>query len=86
MWMIILSALAAPVHEFGHWLVYEMYDVRTHYTFLSVVPLELHNTKLLGEAGGPFIKCCISSHRLSPFCEKQEYESIWAGTIINKYL
>jgi len=61
MWMIILSALAAPVHELGHWLVYEMYDVRTHYTFLSVVPLELYNTKLLGEAGGPLLNVVLAA-------------------------
>ena len=59
-WMFILSVLQRPIHEFGHWIFYKFYGIRVHYTFNQVVPYELKDIKVLGEAGGPIMNVLLA--------------------------
>ena len=55
LWFTLLSFLARPIHEFGHWIVYKIYGIDVYFTLNQVVPKEISNFRLLGEAGGPLI-------------------------------
>lgn len=59
-WMFILSVLQRPIHEFGHWIFYKLYGIEVHYTFNQVVPYQLKDVKVLGEAGGPIINVILA--------------------------
>lgn len=54
-WFVILSFIARPIHELGHWIVYKLYKIDVYFTLNQVVPKDVSNFKLLGEAGGPLI-------------------------------
>lgn len=54
-WFVVLSLLARPIHEFGHWIVYKIYGINVYFTLNQVVPKDFSSFKLLGEAGGPLI-------------------------------
>jgi glucan phosphoethanolaminetransferase (alkaline phosphatase superfamily) len=54
-WFVVLSFIARPIHEFGHWVVYKFYNIDVYFTLNQVVPKDISNFKLLGEAGGPLI-------------------------------
>lgn len=54
-WFVILSFLARPIHELGHWIVYKLYNIDVYFTLNQVVPKDISNFKLLGEAGGPLM-------------------------------
>lgn len=59
-WMFILSVLQRPIHEFGHWIFYKLYGIGVHYTFNQVVPYQLKDVKVLGEAGGPIMNVVLA--------------------------
>jgi hypothetical protein len=54
-WLVVLSFISRPLHEFGHWIVYKIYSIDVYFTLNQVVPKDISNFKLLGEAGGPLI-------------------------------
>ena len=58
-WFVILSFLARPIHEFGHWIVYKIYGIEVYFTLNQVVPKDISKFKLLGEAGGPLINVLL---------------------------
>lgn len=58
-WFLLLSFLARPIHELGHWIVYKIYGIDVYFTLNQVVPKEISNFKLLGEAGGPLINVLL---------------------------
>lgn len=58
-WFVVLSFMARPIHEFGHWIVYKIYNIDVYFTLNQVVPKDISNFKLLGEAGGPLINILL---------------------------
>lgn len=54
-WLVVLSLLARPIHELGHWIIYKIYGIDAYFTLNQVVPKNISDFKLLGEAGGPLI-------------------------------
>jgi len=59
-WLLALSVFARPIHELGHWVVYSFYGIKVHYTLNQVVPYQLKDTKILGEAGGPILNAILA--------------------------
>lgn len=58
-WFVVLSFLSRPIHELGHWIAYKIYSIDVYFSLNQVVPKDIRNFKLLGEAGGPLINVLL---------------------------